>query len=233
MRKFAFARVAAVLVVGAIAVPAKATPVTGQSVGRLQVNFIFPNLTSDTNLGIFAFPSPSGEITAPFGSGIATLFYLCPTQCLAIDVTSTGFDVRAALPTNGLPPIEFVNGDQAIIKVTTLDSQLISDVSLQNERNVALGSGALVFGDNFFQVNLADAGPISVGAFASFNVTYGLLSPSSVPEPPSLALFGIGLAGISIVHAWRTRRFLPGLARRWLRSRPVSTVRSAGCTAAA
>jgi hypothetical protein len=233
MRKFAFARVAAVLVVGAIAVPAKATPVTGQSVGRLQVDFIFPNLTTDTNLGIFAFPSPSGEITAPFGSGIATLFYSCPTQCLAIDVTSTGFDVRAALPTNGLPPIEFVNGDQAIIKVTTLDSQLISDVSLQNERNVALGSSALVFGDNFFQVNLADAGPISVGAFASFNVTYGPLSPSSVPEPPSLALFGIGLAGLSIVHAWRTRRFLPGLARRWLRSRPVSTVRSAGCTAAA
>ena len=232
MRKFAFGWLAAVLVVGAIAVPAKATPVTGQSVGRLQVDFIFPNLTTDTNLGIFPFPSPSAVITIPFGSGIATFFGPCPTQCLAIDITSTGFDVRAALPTNGLPPIEFVNGDQAIIKVTTLDSRLITDVSLRSERNVALGSGALVFGDNFFQVNLADAGPINVGALATFDVTYGL-SLSSVPEPPSLALFGVVLAGLSIVHAWRTRRFLPGLARRWLRSRPVSTVRSAGCTAAA
>ena len=229
MRKLAFGWVAAVLLVGAIAVPAKATPVTEPSVGRLQVDFLFPNLTTDTDLGIFPFPSPSAPITVPFGLGIETFFGKCPTNCLAIDITSTGFDVRSVLPTNDTPPIEFINGDQAIIKVTTLDSRLITNVSLQSERNVALHPGALVFGDNFFQVNLADAGPINVGALATFNVTYGL-SQSSVPEPSSLALFGISLAGLGWL---RTRRDLRGSARRWLRSRPASTVRSGGRTATA
>jgi hypothetical protein len=200
MRKFVFAWIAAALVGGAIAMPAKATPVIGQSVGRLQVDFIFPNLTTDTDLGIFPFPSSSASIAVPFGFGIETLFGQCRTNCLAIDITSTGFDVRAQLPTNNTPPIEFINGDQAIIKVTTLDSQLISLVSQQSERNVQLHPGSLQFGDNFFQVNLADAGPINVGALASFSVDYGLAQPSPVPEPMSLPLLASGLVALVLAR---------------------------------
>src|SRR4051812_21847158 len=135
-----------------------------------------------------------------------------PTNCLAIDITSTGFDVRALLPTNNTPPIEFINGDQAIIKVMTLDSRLITNVSLQTERNVALHPSALEFGDNFFQVNLADAGPINVGALATFSVTYGL-SQRPVPEPSSLALLGVGLAGFVIMLRCGPRRLLRGVGR--------------------
>lgn len=170
-------------------------------VGRLTVDFIYPYLSSDQNLGTFAFPSASAPITVPFGLGIDTLYGKCPINCLAIDLTSTGFDVRTQLPSGNLP-IEFVNFDQAIIKVTTLDSALINLVQ-QQTNSLGLNTGSLVFGDNFFQVNVADAGPLYPNTSASFTVDYngGLgASPAPVPAPASLPLIASGLAALALAR---------------------------------
>jgi hypothetical protein len=120
-----------------------------------------------------------------------------------MDLTSTGFDVHTQLP-SGTQPIEFINGNQAIIKVTTLDSALINLVS-QQTNSLGLNPGSLVWGDNFFQVNLADAGPLYPSTSATFTVDYsgGLgaaPAPAPVPGPASLPVIVSGLVGLALAH---------------------------------
>ena len=100
-------------------------------------------------------------VTVPFGVGVQTTVGTTTRNIFEIDVTPTTIAVHYLDPTN---TIGFVNGENAIIKMTTTQSSLINLVSLESETGITLSPGAFLFGSNFFQVDLAQASFISPGA---------------------------------------------------------------------
>jgi hypothetical protein len=91
----------------------------------------------------------------------------------------------------------FLNNADAIIKVTTTQCRLISNVILESQTGMTLFPGNFLFGDNFFQVNLAKNSFINPGAVLDFSVSYNL-SATPVSEPPSLPLLASGLVALAL-----------------------------------
>jgi len=167
-----------------------------QAVGPLTFDFLYPNITTDQNLGMFAFPSSGQTVKVPFGIGIQTTAGTTTANIFEIDVTPAAITVRYLDPTD---TIGFVNGEQGIIKMTTTQSSLINLVSLQSQTGITLSPGAFLFGSNFFQVNLADASFINPGATLNFSVSYDV-SATPVPEPASLPLLASGLVAFALTR---------------------------------
>jgi hypothetical protein len=147
---------------------AAATPLQ-QAVGPLTFDFLYPNITTDQNLGMFAFPDTGQTVKVPFGVGVKGsnasngFIFTFPVNPFEIDVTPTSIAVEYTA-SGGVPPLQFPNNEQAIIKMTTTQSSLINLVSLESQTGITLTPGAFLFGSNFFQVNLADASIIQPGA---------------------------------------------------------------------
>ena len=125
-------------------------------------------------------------VTVPFGVGVQTTVGTTTRNIFEIDVTPTTIAVHYLDPTN---TIGFVNGENAIIKMTTTQSSLINLVSLESETGITLSPGAFLFGSNFFQVDLAQASFISPGATLDFSASYNLLA---APEPAPAKVRGKG-----------------------------------------
>ena len=178
---------------------AAATPLQ-QAVGRLTFDFLYPNITTDQNLGMFAFPDTGQTVKVPFGVGVTgsftNRFFTFGFNPFEIDVTPTTIAVEYT-DSGGDPPVEFPNNEQAIIKMTTTQSSLINLVSLESQTGITLTPGAFLFGSNFFQVNLADASTISPGASLDFSASYNV-SATPAPEPASLPLLASGLVALAL-----------------------------------
>jgi len=183
-----------------------------QTVGPFTVDFLYPNLGTDQNLGIFNFPSTGQTVSVPFGVGMRLNKEGTPGSFIAnsnpfeLDVTPTAFDIRYLNP-NNVGSVGFVPPDIGIIKLTTTKSSLINVVSLQSQTGITLKPGAFLFGSNFFQVELSRQSFIDPGANLNFSASYnGLESPvpEAVPEPSSLLGY-ITLGGL-ILGASSVRR---------------------------
>ena len=137
-------------------------------------------------------------MNVPFGAGVVFAGGGCRANCFGIDISPTGFSVSTQPGPGG---IAFINGDQAIVKVTTLDTSLINVVSFQTN-GLGLSPGALLFGDNFFQVNLAASSlPLPEGNNSSFTVNFSEApGPAPVPAPASLPLIASGLAALVLAR---------------------------------
>ena len=187
---------------------ARAQTAATPNVGRLSVDLIIPfrdGSSDDQHIGTYAFPSASAALSIPFGAGLPNVAYgECKTNCLTLDIGPTAFAVLNNIAPIGTLPIAFLGGLQDTIKVTTVDSRLINLVQTQAD-TFGLKPGALLFGDNFFQVDLADAGPLYPQSGALFSVDYsgGLgasPAPAPVPAPASLPLMASGLAALALTR---------------------------------
>lgn len=161
-----------------------------QGVGRLQVDFISPTLADDQNLGTYSFPTTPIDI--PFFSlpGVGA--------ALNLGLGSESF----VLSNRTTETLRIPANQQAIIKVTTLDSRIVSSVEPLLAIGFNLEPGSLQFGNNFYQVNLAGAVIDPVG-LQSFSVAYNLGAapePTPVPAPASLPLLVSGLAVLASVR---------------------------------
>lgn len=170
-----------------------------QTVGPFTVDFLYPNLTTDQNLGTYNFPSQGQFVSVPFGVGVETTSGPAVTNIFELEVTPTLFGIRYFDPTNPNNGINFVNGEIGIIKVTTTESRLINSVSLLQENGITLNPGAFLFGSNFFQVNLADASFINPRSTLIFSASYSE-SAEPVPEPEPLPPLALGLVALALIH---------------------------------
>lgn len=151
---------------------------------------------------MFAFPDTGQTVKVPFGVGVKGsnasngFIFTFPVNPFEIDVTPTTIAVEYTA-SGGVPPLQFPNNEQAIIKMTTTQSSLINLVSLESQTGITLTPGAFLFGSNFFQVNLADASTISPGASLDFSASYNV-SATPAPEPASLPLLASGLVALAL-----------------------------------
>jgi hypothetical protein len=167
-----------------------------EAVGPLTFDFLYPNITTDQNLGMFAFPDTGQTVRVPFGVGVQTQFGTTIRNIFEIDVTPTTITVSYLDPTN---TIGFTNNANAIIKMTTTQSSLINRVSLESETGITLNPGAFLFGSNFFQVDLSHNSLISPGATLDFSASYNVSATETpVPEPASLPLLASGLVALAL-----------------------------------
>ena len=168
-----------------------------QAVGPLQFDFIYPNITTDQNLGMFAFPDTGQTVNVPFGVGVDTNLGIAPFNIFNIAVTPTNIVVSQTplIPAG----IGFANEANGIIKMTTTQSSLIKSVSLQSQNGITLTPGNFQFGANYFQVDLSHNSVIQPGASLVFSTTYDLSATEApVPEPASLPLLASGLAALAL-----------------------------------
>ena len=183
-----------------------------QEVGPLQFDFLYPNITTDQNLGTYAFPDTGQTVSVPFGVGIGTNLGIAPVNIFDINVTPTSIVVSQTPTINNA--IGFTNEANGIIKMTTLDSSLIKSVSLVSQNGITLNPGNFLFGANFFQVDLSHNSLIQPGASLVFSTTYDLSATETpvpvgicpqgydcnaagpVPEPATFAVLGAGLLGL-------------------------------------
>jgi hypothetical protein len=185
-----------------------------QAVGPLTFDFLYPTTMNDTNLGMFAFPDTGQTVTVPFGIGVEVAIpgaspTISPVNLFEIDVAPATITIRFLL--TGSDPIEFVNNDVVIIKMTTTQSSLINLISLESETGIELHPGAFLFGSNFFQVALSGASTIGPGATLDFSVSYNL-STTPVPEPSTWGMMALGFAGLGLVGARHARKRVAGAA---------------------
>ncbi len=162
----------------------------------------------EVNLEIFANgQSVSGLLTATVGNGVE----FNPQNRLTFDVGASSIEIVSLIPPAGFAAnIDFV--------FTGLDwvgeAGVIADVLLDPVQ----GIGSVSFTEDSVTFSVLEFDRVSPGVLASIEL---VTRHASVPEPATLALLGLGMAGLAAVRQRRRRRgevhmplvCLPGASR--------------------
>lgn len=173
----------------------RAAPITWAN-DQLNVQVLDPNPQTVYFNGYYNFTDDSPLTIQPYQLNRNLELIISPTGTVTFEnVSSTSGNLFAP--------------HSSIVKISDLTASPIQNVQIDPASNFTL-NGPPLFGNNFLQFDAAQfpnyyippSGRLVLDV--TFTPGLGSGSPSSVPEPASLALFGTGLLGLGLIR-WRRK----------------------------